>query len=154
MAVEVASLPGVWLVCEGGVLHLEGEEEKNMADKKKPVKLEWQGGLAEGGAEPVVVRGKDKEKARAQPAAPVQLPKGTVRVRKEAKGRAGHPVLVLSGFQPKVSGESALRALLAAIQPRLGCGGAVEGETILVQTQNLQRLETVLRGLGLEPKPG
>jgi translation initiation factor 1 len=75
-------------------------------------------------------------------------PKGPARavVRMERKGRGGKEVTVVEqlGLRPKELDE-----WLKALKNALGCGGAVEGETLVLQGDQRKRLPAILEGRGV-----
>jgi len=70
---------------------------------------------------------------------------GTVRLRREVKGRGGGTVIVITGVPLK--GE-ALKELAGALKKRCGCGGTVKEEVIEIQGDHRDTLlkELELRG--------
>ncbi|QRK09434.1 translation initiation factor [Archangium violaceum] len=84
------------------------------------------------------------------PPAPVRAeePKGPARavVRMERKGRGGKEVTVVEQLGlPEVEREKWLKALKGA----LGCGGAVEGDTLVLQGDQRERLPSLLEARGV-----
>ena len=75
-------------------------------------------------------------------------PKGPARavVRMERKGRGGKEVTAVErhGLKPKE-----LAAWLKALKDALGCGGAVEGETLVLQGDQRKRLPAILKSRGV-----
>lgn len=126
--------------------------------KRKPVKLEWQGGLLDSGAgtasgevERVRIKGaggepsgggKDVARAEERPW------KGTARARREAKGRGGKPVALLHGFAPEADAGQ-LQWLCRALKEKLACGGTVEGAEVLVQVDDFARVQAAASSLGV-----
>jgi len=80
---------------------------------------------------------------RQQPA-----PKGPARavVRMERKGRGGKEVTVVEQLGLKAK---ELEAWLKACKDALGCGGAVEGETLVLQGDQRKRLPAILESRGV-----
>lgn len=68
---------------------------------------------------------------------------GQVRLRREAKGRGGGTVIVITGIPLE---EAALRELAGALKKRCGCGGTVKNGAIEIQGDHrdllLQELQT------------
>jgi len=85
--------------------------------------------------------------APASPGAPLAK-KGPAKavVRLERKGRGGKDVTVVEqlGLAP-----AELEAWHKALKGQLGCGGAVEGDTIVLQGDLRKRLEPVLKARGV-----
>jgi translation initiation factor 1 len=75
-------------------------------------------------------------------------PKGPARavMRMERKGRGGKEVTAVEqlGLKPKE-----LAAWLKALKDALGCGGAVEGETLVLQGDQRKRLPAILESRGV-----
>lgn len=124
-----------------------------MAEKKKPVKLEWQGSIANltsHESERVTLKS-EKSKPAPKPLTPSVRPlSGAVKIRRESKHRAGHTVSVLFDFtdgQSKNAG--ALTTLCAELKNKLGCGGTVDAGTIIIQSENRERLQQVLEKMGI-----
>jgi translation initiation factor 1 len=70
---------------------------------------------------------------------------GTVRLRRETKGRGGGTVIVISGVP---LGEAALKDLAGALKKRCGCGGTVKNGIIEIQGdhRDILLLELQTRG--------
>ena len=67
--------------------------------KNKPIKLEWQGGLASQQEErPITLRSLETSQRAAKAQLPTGEISGKVNLRKESKGRAGKPVAILFNF--------------------------------------------------------
>lgn len=83
-----------------------------------------------------------------QPDAPTPAPKGPARavIRLERKQRRGKEVTVIEklGLAP-----AELDAWCTKLKHKLGCGGAVEGDAIVVQGDFRKRLPDVLSALGV-----
>ena len=75
-------------------------------------------------------------------------PKGPARavVRMERKGRGGKEVTVVEqlGLRPKD-----LETWLKALKGSLGCGGVIEGETLVLQGDQRKRLPAILEARGV-----
>src|SRR4051812_20548410 len=67
-------------------------------------------------------------------------------VRMERKGRAGKEVTVVERLELK---PAELEAWLKALKDALGCGGALEGETLVLQGDQRKRLPALLTGRGV-----
>jgi translation initiation factor 1 len=70
---------------------------------------------------------------------------GTVRLRRETKGRGGGTVIVISGVP---LAEAALKELAGALKKRCGCGGTVKNGIIEIQGdhRDILLLELQTRG--------
>jgi translation initiation factor 1 (eIF-1/SUI1) len=120
-----------------------------MAEKKKPIKLEWLGGIKESVSErstKIEIRTGSSKQTKSM-AKPVECqdepaPKNgyQAKIRKEAKGRSGHPVLVIFGFTPRLPSSKALSEYCSKLKSSMGCGGTVEGDQIVLQTLDEPRL--------------
>jgi translation initiation factor 1 (eIF-1/SUI1) len=124
-----------------------------MAEKKKPIKLEWLGGIKESiseGSTKIEIRTGNSKQQKAvtksvennkEPA-----PKNgyQAKIRKEAKGRSGHPVLVVFGFTPRPPSPKVLAEFCSTLKSKMGCGGTVEGDQIILQTLDEVRLRSHL----------
>lgn len=120
---------------------------------KKPIKLEWQGNIASTTPEDAVavpLKGSPqppKEKGEARSIT------GNVKVRRETKHRAGHTVHVLFDFTDGAAkNPGSLTDLCKKVKEKMGCGGAVEDNRIIVQSSDAERIAKVLVSLGLTPK--
>ncbi|PTL84159.1 translation initiation factor [Vitiosangium sp. GDMCC 1.1324] len=100
---------------------------------------------------PFASLGLKREELPAGPApSPVKAeePKGPARavVRMERKGRGGKEVTVVEQLGlPEAEREKWLKALKGA----LGCGGAVEGDTLVLQGDQRERLPALLEARGV-----
>jgi translation initiation factor 1 len=90
-------------------------------------------------------------KEPANPAAPRPvLQKDTpVRVSRERKGRGGKTVSIIAGVK---SPESGRQALLKLIKNKLGTGGTIEADTIVIQGDHRERIVEILGELGYKAK--
>lgn len=84
---------------------------------------------------------------RPPPAKPIEKPPARAVVRMERKGRGGKEVTVVDklGLKPAV-----LEDWCRALKQALGCGGAVDGELIVLQGDLRARLPAVLTARGVE----
>jgi len=84
----------------------------------------------------------------AGPAGPPAVEKGPARavVRMERKGRGGKEVTVIEQLGLK---RADLDAWLKALKDALGCGGALEGETLVLQGDQRKRLPGLLSARGV-----
>jgi translation initiation factor 1 len=92
-----------------------------------------------------------REKLQDLPAGPAPRPAGAsgparAVVRMERKGRGGKEVTVVEqlGLKP-----ADLEAWLKALKNALGCGGALEGETLVLQGDQRKRLPDLLTSRGV-----
>jgi translation initiation factor 1 len=85
---------------------------------------------------------RNKSKAQVTQAAPAD---GTVRLRRETKGRGGGTVIVISGIP--LAG-AALKELAGTLKKRCGCGGTVKDGIIEIQGdhRDILLLELQTRG--------
>lgn len=89
-----------------------------------------------------------QEKAKsAQPAK--QPGDGTVRLRREVKGRGGGTVIVISGIP---LGGTDLKELAGALKKRCGCGGTVKDGIIEIQGDHRDTLLGELQARGYRVK--
>lgn len=72
-----------------------------------------------------------------------------VRVARERKGRGGKTVSIITGVK---SPESGRQALLKLIKNRLGTGGTLEEDTIVIQGDHRERIVEILNELGYKAK--
>jgi len=87
-----------------------------------------------------------KAKPQATPAAPAD---GTVRLRRETKGRGGGTVIVISGIP---LGGAALKELAGALKKRCGCGGTLKDGIIEIQGDHRDTLLLELQTRGFRVK--
>lgn len=129
------------------------------SQKKKPVRLEWQGSLLDSSPQ-----GQDAQKVAVKGAAKAphssvlesenaQSWKGSVKIRREVKGRGGKPVALLCEFSPGAS-DSQKQALCKQMKERLGCGGTVEEGSVLLQVDDFVRLSKALEAFGVRALRG
>ncbi|MDA8430976.1 MAG: stress response translation initiation inhibitor YciH [Geobacteraceae bacterium] len=74
---------------------------------------------------------------------------GTVRLRRETKGRGGGTVIVISGVP---LAEAALKELAGALKKRCGCGGTVKNGIIEIQGDHRDTLLLELQARGYRVK--
>ncbi|HEU4759723.1 MAG TPA: translation initiation factor [Dehalococcoidia bacterium] len=84
-----------------------------------------------------------------EPPVPKAEPKGPPRavVRMERKGRGGKEVTVVEQLELR---PAELEAWLKALKQALGCGGAVEEGTLVVQGDHRARVKAWLEGRGVK----
>ncbi|MBM3382768.1 MAG: translation initiation factor [Betaproteobacteria bacterium] len=127
--------------------------------RKKPIKLDFETQLIRTdsgalGSTRVQIAGEERPRAQT-PDTPPQPLGGTVKLRREVKGRAGKPVSVLHGFSdPNAKHSPSLKELQAKLKKKLACGGTfdeVEG-TIVLQVDDLKRVRSALEAMGFDVK--
>lgn len=74
---------------------------------------------------------------------------GVVRISRETKGRKGKGVSIVTGLDMD---EKALKAVCTELKKKCGCGGAVKEGTIEVQTDDRNKLKTLLESKGFTVK--
>jgi translation initiation factor 1 len=74
---------------------------------------------------------------------------GVIRIRREAKGRGGKTVTIVSGFQ---LGDDDLKDLSAGLKRLCGTGGSVKDGEILIQGDHRQTLLVALKKRGFTTK--
>ncbi len=120
-----------------------------MADDRKVVytSSDDYSGAPQKPAEPPAVAGN----APANPAAvrPVLQKDTPVRVSRERKGRGGKTVSIITGVK---SPESGRQGLLKLLKNKLGTGGTLEEETIVIQGDHRERIVEILNELGYKAK--
>jgi translation initiation factor 1 len=80
---------------------------------------------------------------------PAILGDGSIRIRRESKGRGGKTVTVVSGLP---LAESALRDMAKQFKKRCGVGGSTRGNDIEIQGDQRQILRTELEKMGYQVK--
>jgi translation initiation factor 1 len=80
---------------------------------------------------------------------PMMQSDGTVRLRREVKGRGGGTVIVISGVPLK---GPALKELAGALKKRCGCGGTVKDGVIEIQGDHRDLLLQELQSRGYRVK--
>lgn len=80
---------------------------------------------------------------------PAKVPAAAVRVQRERKGRGGKTVSVITG----VPGPEARRLdLLKQLKQKLGAGGVLEGDNIVIQGDHRDRVVDILNQMGYRAK--
>ena len=74
---------------------------------------------------------------------------GTVRLRREVKGRGGGTVIVITGLSLAAEG---LKELASTLKKRCGCGGTVSEGVIEIQGDHRDTLLNELQALGYRVK--
>ena len=91
-----------------------------------------------------------QEKNKSRTAQPNKPPSdGTVRLRREVKGRGGGTVIVITGIP---LADSALRELAGALKKRCGCGGTTKEGVIEIQGDHRDLLQQDLQTRGYRVK--
>ena len=80
---------------------------------------------------------------------PIRQGKEVVRVQRERKGRGGKTVSIITGIK---SPESGKQALLKLLKNKLGAGGTIEEDTIVIQGEHRERIVEILNELGYRAK--
>lgn len=112
--------------------------------KKKPIKLEWEGGILQSTQENPVLINKHEVKQKNSPAEPKKI-SGRVVLRTEKKGRAGNPVSILTQFSdPEAKNKASLQQLCSELKTKLACGGTIENGEIILMIRDLEKLKNVL----------
>jgi len=88
-------------------------------------------------------------KARPKPGQPATPSDGTVRLRRETKGRGGGTVIVISGIP--LTGP-ALKELAGALKKRCGCGGTIKDNIVEIQGDHRDTLLLELESRGYRVK--
>ncbi len=85
------------------------------------------------------------------PAAAVPALQGNtpVRVGRERKGRGGKTVSIITGVMSRETGR---QALLKLLKNKLGTGGALEDDIIIIQGDHRERIVEILNELGYKAK--
>lgn len=85
------------------------------------------------------------------PAAAVPALQGNtpVRVSRERKGRGGKTVSIITGVMSREAGR---QALLKLLKNKLGTGGTLEDDTIVIQGDHRERIVEILNELGYKAK--
>lgn len=74
---------------------------------------------------------------------------GYVRIHRETKGRKGAGVSVIRGLELD---KTALKPLCKTLKQKCGCGGAIKNGTIELQTDNRQKIQSILESAGHKTK--
>ena len=91
-----------------------------------------------------------QEKKKPQQHVPVAYPAdGTVRLRREVKGRGGGTVIVVTGVP---LAEVQLKELAGALKKRCGCGGTIKNGVIEIQGDHRELLVQELQSRGFRVK--
>jgi translation initiation factor 1 len=74
---------------------------------------------------------------------------GIVRIQRQSKGRAGKPVMIITGLPLPVD---AIRLLAKQLKSKCGVGGTVEDGNIVLQGDRREQVKSVLEALGYKVK--
>ncbi|TPV61721.1 stress response translation initiation inhibitor YciH [Aestuariibacter sp. GS-14] len=74
---------------------------------------------------------------------------GIARIHRETKGRKGKGVSIITGLDKDAA---ALKDLCTTLKKKCGCGGAVKDGTIELQTDARDKIQQLLKQLGIESK--
>lgn len=107
------------------------------------------GAGSEPGSEPAPAASRPKVSANPAAARPALQANSPVRVSRERKGRGGKTVSIITGVKSPQSGREALLKLL---KNKLGTGGALEDEAIVIQGDHRERIVEILNDLGYKAK--
>lgn len=128
-------------------------------DKKKPIKLDFEINLLETNAsEHSHVGVKSQQENEQCLVGRIEDPKalaGSVKIRREVKGRAGKPVTVLYDFSDQSAGHPpSLKQLQGLLKTKLACGGTFSPSDaqIVLQVDDLPRVKALLNQLGFSVK--
>jgi translation initiation factor 1 (eIF-1/SUI1) len=128
-------------------------------EKKKPIKLEVEVNLLELSAPEhirVGVNGQlPLERTNSQESETPKSLSGSLKLRREVKGRAGKPVTVLYDFSDPNAGHSAsLKQLQSLLKVKLACGGTFSpaDSQIVLQVDDLAKVRAALTQLGFSVK--
>jgi translation initiation factor 1 (eIF-1/SUI1) len=121
--------------------------------RAKPQKLEWTGGISEStksnDVKKITLPNEKVNVAAPHSASAVGFKKPEkLKLKRETKGRSGHPVIVLFEITPTMPIAS-LEQFAKELKSKLGCGGTSENNTVILQTQNVERVEKELVKQGI-----
>jgi translation initiation factor 1 len=74
---------------------------------------------------------------------------GIVRLQRQVKGRAGKPVVIVTGLGLEMK---ALKLLAKSLKAKCGVGGSIEGNDILIQGDKRELIKTTLEAQGHKVK--
>ncbi len=74
---------------------------------------------------------------------------GIVRLQRQVKGRAGKPVVIISGLSLPSDN---LKKLAKKLKSKCGVGGSIEGDNILIQGDKRDTIKSELESLGFTVK--
>ncbi|MBO1256125.1 stress response translation initiation inhibitor YciH [Alteromonas sp. 5E99-2] len=74
---------------------------------------------------------------------------GFARIHRETKGRKGAGVSVIRGLE---LGKDDLKPLCKKLKQKCGCGGAIKEGTIELQTDDREKIRSILEGAGFKSK--
>ena len=74
---------------------------------------------------------------------------GYVRIHRETKGRKGAGVSVIRGLELD---KNALKPLCKTLKQKCGCGGSIKEGTIELQTDNREKIRSILESAGFKTK--
>jgi translation initiation factor 1 len=81
--------------------------------------------------------------------APIPKSDGIIRIYRETKGRKGNGMSIIKGLPLE---EKALKALAKAIKQKMGVGGSVKNGNIEIQSEQREKLKSVLETYGYTSK--
>lgn len=127
--------------------------------RKKPIKLDFETQLISGATQAsdpvrVEISGADRPSARPSELS-ARILSGTVKLRREVKGRAGKPVTVIYDFSdPLAQHYPSLKQLQSLLKEKLACGGTVDEVecAIILQVDDLKKIRSALETMGFSVK--
>lgn len=127
-----------------------GKRKKNKAATKQQPKNTWedQGFGGNPFSQFATNASAPEEEASNTPKAPEHAMPRRATVRIQRKGRGGKTVTILSHLG--VSKPETLEYWCEHLRKKLGCGGTVEEDEIVLQGDQRQRIEAALRDIGVE----
>lgn len=117
--------------------------------KQKPTKLQIDIGiLSKDKDQPVAMKGNISKQHTSTVKRPIQ---GKAKIKKEAKGRGGHPVLIIFHFSDgEALNPGSLEDLCRNFKSKLGCGGTVDKGEIILQTTDQEKVKKIALNLGIQ----
>ena len=112
-------------------------------DKKKPVSLSWDAFQSLGNPENAPTTPQEGD----DPQVHDKDNKSRVRIYKEKKKRGGKAVSVIKGIE---ANEVYLKELTKEIKVKLGVGGHLDGEEIIIQGTNREKIKEMLISKGFK----
>jgi len=74
---------------------------------------------------------------------------GVVRLQRQVKGRAGKPVVIVTGLGLEIK---SLKLLAKSLKAKCGVGGSIEGNDILIQGDKRELIKSTLEAQGYKVK--
>lgn len=126
-----------------------------MSEKKKPkpIKIEFERNLISFSNESPISIQKSKIINETTPKKSFSEISGNVQIRKETKGRAGKPVIILYNFSDMESKNTeSLKKLCSKLKETLACGGTIENNEIILTSRNIEKIKETLLKLNINSK--